>query len=72
MMTDALAKPRVTNDSQLAQIRIKCGLTQAQLAERVGCRQKDISRWEAGTKPGAAYLLKLSDALKCSIEELLK
>ena len=65
--------PRRTNDSTLARIRIKRGLTQCQLADRIGCRQKDVSRWESGEHtPGTASLLKLSAALGCTIEELLK
>ncbi|MGN0773498.1 MAG: helix-turn-helix transcriptional regulator [Candidatus Ventricola sp.] len=70
-MTDYRTAPRRTNESPLARIRIARGLTQGQLAEKVGCRQKDISRWESGTKPGAAYLLKLSSALGCRIEDIL-
>lgn len=71
-MTDYRATPRRTNDSPLARLRMKCGLTQGQLADMIGCRQKDVSRWESGTKPGAAYLIKISDALECSIDEILK
>ena len=31
---------------QLVRMRISCGLTQAQLAEQLGCKQSDISRME--------------------------
>ena len=71
-MTDYRVAPRRTNDSAIARIRIARGLTQKQLADKVGCRQKDVSRWEAGTKPSAVYLIKISGALKCTVDELLK
>lgn len=65
--------PRRTNDSPLARIRMERGLTQGQLADRIGCRQKDVSRWESGARtPCTASLLKLADALGCMMEELIK
>lgn len=71
-MTDYRTAPRKTNDSPLARIRMDRGLTQGQLADKIGCRQKDVSRWESGTKPGVDYLVKISAALGCSIDDLLK
>ena len=72
-MPDYRSAPRKTNDSPIARIRMERGITQGQLAEKVGCLSKDISRWENGVrKPGAAYLVKLSDALECSIDDLVK
>ena len=71
-MTDYRTAPRKTNDSPMARIRMDRGLTQGQLADKIGCRQKDVSRWESCTKPGADYLVKISAALECSIDELLK
>ena len=49
-------KPRKTgSDSALAQLRSERGMTQRELAARVGCHPKDISRWETGTVlPGTA------------------
>lgn len=72
-MTDAKKAPRKRgNDSPLTRKRIACGLTQAQLAEEIGCRQKDISRWEHGTRtPSAITLSKIAKALDCSMEDLL-
>ena len=70
-MADYRTQPRHTNDSALARIRMERGLTQGQLAERIGCRQKDISRWESGTRPGADYLIKIASALGCRIEDIL-
>ena len=67
-------KPRKTgSDSALAQLRSERGMTQRELAARVGCYPKDISRWETGTVlPGTASLIKLATALDCSYEDLLK
>ena len=70
-MTDHRSHPRRTNNSQIARIRMERGLTQGQLAERIGCRQKDVSRWESGTMPGAGYLIKIALALGCRIEDIL-
>lgn len=72
-MSDYRTAPRRTNDSPLARIRMERGLTQGQLAYRIGCRQKDVSRWESGARtPGTASLLKLAIALGCTMEELIK
>ena len=40
--------PRPTNDSPIARRRLALGLTQAQLADIIGCYAKDICRWEKG------------------------
>ena len=73
MDDSARTVPRRTNDSTLARIRIEHGLTQCQLADRIGCCEKDISRWESGVHtPSTASLLKLAIALGCTMEELIK
>lgn len=60
------------NTSPLAEARMSAGLTQAQLAQKVGCTQKDISRWEHGVyTPSAAYAVSLADALGCTVEQLI-
>jgi putative transcriptional regulator len=60
------------NTSPLAEARMAAGLTQAQLAQKVGCTQKDISRWEHGIyTPSAAYAVSLADALGFSVEHLI-
>lgn len=64
--------PRQTNGSPIARLRMERGLTQAQLAERVGVALQQISRWETGGRnPGAKSLVKLAAALGCRIEDLL-
>jgi len=47
------------------------GLTQDELANKVGCHQKDISGWESGITPSAKNLQKIAEALKVSPEWLL-
>lgn len=57
--------------SPLACARLASGLTQKQLADLVGCNQKDISRWETGDrKPTIESLLKLSKALNQPLEKI--
>ena len=51
--------------------RKAAGLTQPQVAEVMGCRQKDISRWENGRPMLAETLKRLAAALGCSVDELL-
>ena len=64
--------PRQTNESKLARARIARGLTQAQLADMVGCTRVDVSRWERGThRVGAQRLAQMARALGCRIEDIL-
>ena len=60
------------NTSPIATARIAAGLTQAQLAEAVGCSEHAINRWERGLfRPSGANLLKLAETLKCEPRDLL-
>lgn len=60
------------NTSPIATARLAAGLTQAQLAEAVGCSEHAITRWECDLfKPNGKNLLKLAEALKCDPKELL-
>ena len=57
---------------KLKAARLAAGLTQAQLAEKVGCQQRDISRWENGLRePVASTLKKLAEAIGCSMDVLV-
>ena len=57
---------------KLKAARIAAGLSQAQLAEAVGCLQKDISRYESGKhEPRALTLKKMAQALGCSMDDLV-
>ena len=62
----------VTQMESIKTVRKAKGMTQVQLAEKVGCTQKDISRWESGERtPNTASLKKLSQALGCSMDDLV-
>lgn len=57
---------------KLKAARKAAGLTQAQLAEAIGCKQKDVSRWEAGQiEPGVLIVKKMAQALGCSMNDLV-
>lgn len=52
--------------------RVEKGLTQAQLAEKVGKAQNSISLYELGEHfPGRDTLDKLAEALECKIGDLI-
>lgn len=54
---------------QVARLRMQRGLTQAQLAERVGTRQPSIARLENGSSlPSISFLQKVAAALDARIE----
>lgn len=47
-------------------------LTQEELASLIGIKRSTVSMWESGkSKPRAAMLIKLSQILDCTMEELL-
>lgn len=52
--------------------RERCGLSQYQLGALVGVSDKAVSKWENGvSKPRTAIMLKLSEVLEISVDELL-
>lgn len=56
----------------IKEMRVKRNLTQKQLAELLGVKQSNISRWEAGTyQPNATTLKKMADVLNCRIDDLI-
>ena len=56
--------PRHTNDSPIAQARLKKGWTQGQLADAIGVKQPQIANWESGFRnPKINALMKIGDAL---------
>lgn len=64
--------PRNTNNSLIARKRKERGLTQAQLAEMLGCHSKDISEWESGKRqPRADYMVKIATALGCTVDDIV-
>jgi len=57
-------KPRYQLISQLIEARFKKGLTQSELAKKVGTRQSAIARLEAGNiNPSISFLEKITHAL---------
>lgn len=56
----------------IAALRKEAGLTQEQLAEKLGITNKTVSRWETGTYlPSADMLLAMSELFSVTINELL-
>lgn len=52
--------------------RKAAGLTQQELAEELGCNQKDVSRWESGLhEPSALTLKRMAQVLGCKMEEII-
>jgi putative transcriptional regulator len=65
----AVAEPGL--GSKLKDARSAAGLTQADLAERVGVSRKTINTVENGVFiPSTLLALKLAKALKCKVEDL--
>ena len=59
-------------DSKLKTKRLSLKISQEELANKIGCTQKDISRWESGNvTPTIDNLKLLADALECKIEEII-
>jgi putative transcriptional regulator len=57
--------------SNLKDVRTAAGLTQAELAERVGVSRKTINTVENGVfTPSTLLALKLAKALKCKVDDL--
>ena len=53
-------------------IRLQCGLTQQQVADKLGIRQSNVSDWEIDkSRPEYEHLIELSKIYDVSISELL-
>ena len=56
----------------IAERRKACGLTQAQLAERLNITDRAVSKWETGrSMPDSSIMLELCKELKISVNDLL-
>ena len=65
-------KERPPLGQRLTELRQAAGLTQAQLAERIGVHPSNIGFWElSGTPPRGEVLPKLADALSATVDEIL-
>jgi transcriptional regulator with XRE-family HTH domain len=76
-LTLALTMPRKVRPAsafgeRLAELRAEQGITQAQLAERIGSSQRAISAYETVAEyPPTAVVVELARALEVSADELL-
>ena len=49
------------------------GLSQRELAERIGVKQESITQWENGkTSPKFERLAIIADALECTVDDLVR
>jgi transcriptional regulator with XRE-family HTH domain len=66
-------KPRTPFGERLTAARIRAGLTQAELGEKIGMSQRGIANWEIRTNssPNPEQLAKLSTVLDITVEELV-
>ena len=64
----------ITGETPLARLRVEAGMSQAQLAERLGTVSvPGIHRWETGrTRPSVDILPRLSTTLGVSLEVLVQ
>lgn len=66
-------KIRTSYDSPLARKRMERGMSQQELANKVGCNAKSILRWESDQGTPSVYLLRMAaKVLDCTMEELLE
>ncbi|WP_348251780.1 helix-turn-helix transcriptional regulator [Leptolyngbya sp. FACHB-1515] len=75
MYTEHLAMTEENNQLTLAKLRLRAGLTQRQLADRLGITIKTISAWERGVvEPRLTFTEteRLMEVLQCSLEELVE
>ncbi|MBQ7544882.1 MAG: helix-turn-helix transcriptional regulator [Synergistaceae bacterium] len=57
---------------RLRELRERLGISQEELAERVGCHSNTIRRWELGRRePRSSDIQKLCEILNCTEAELL-
>lgn len=60
-----------TFGTNLKNIRTSLGISQKQLAEKIGTTMQRVSEWERGkVEPGLSYIIKIIKALDTTFEEL--
>ena len=65
-------KRTITFAENLKHYRIKSGLTQRQLAQKIGYTEKSVSKWENGSAlPTMEMVLTLADLFNLSLDELI-
>lgn len=71
-MARRLNKPRPRLGAHLADLRARAGLSQEELARKVGVHQQTIAFWEQSSKPPRSEILApLAQALNVRVEALL-
>jgi transcriptional regulator with XRE-family HTH domain len=62
----------VWRGDELARLRRDRGLTQAELARKIGCDPSEVARWETRSDiwPRAARLVQIAIALGVTVEQL--
>lgn len=55
---------------RLAEIRRARGLTQQQLAQKMGCAVRTVAGWEAGAIPRRLYLKRLAKVLGVKADQI--
>ncbi len=62
----------IFNQSKIAERREAKGITQSELAEKLGVKQNQVSNWESGRNtPRPEMLKKIATVLECIIDDLL-
>lgn len=57
---------------QIKRYRNICGLTQEELARKLGVHQTAVAQWESGrTNPNMHRLLNICSILRCTVDELI-
>jgi transcriptional regulator with XRE-family HTH domain len=74
VLRGAIVPRPITGESPLARLRVAAGLSQQQLADRLGTiSEPGIHRWETGrTRPSIDILPRLASTLGVSIESLVQ
>ena len=52
--------------------RLELGMTQSELATKLGVDQTAVCQWENGVGPKRSRLSQVAEALDCSVAELLR
>lgn len=57
----------------IKRLRNNAGLTQVELAERIGISQGSLSAYESGKDiPSVNTLIRMADVFKCTLDELVE
>lgn len=66
-----MIKEEARTVTKIKDLRIALGMTQSELAVKMGVSQATVGMWETGDRmPRASKLLKLAEILNCSVSDL--